>query len=179
MAVNPQPIQYPFIGGYRYDFSSVTFTANGAPLPGIQAIDYGNELKSGEIFSNGTPQKVGATRGQLKPFFTFDILALEYENLITALCLLNGTPGSGYMEVRWDVQVMKQDGQGLNLGPLYVDVVRGAKLEKVTKGYKVGQEGLITKCECSCFYVIENGQVPVGIIAGAAGISPTGKFNLG
>lgn len=176
---NPQPILYPLVNGVRWDFSSVTFAANGVPLPGLVSVDYSQELKAGEVYANGSPQMQGATRGQLKPTFAFDILAEEYENFIFALCALNGTPGSGYMEVRWDCQIAKQDGIGLNLGPLYIDTARSVKLDKVTKGYKSGPEGLQTKCECSLFYILENGQVPVGINPGAAGLSPGGKFNVG
>lgn len=163
MPTNPQPLLYPNINGKRWDFSSLKFAANGSPLPGITSADYGNELAGADVYANGSAQKIGATRGQLKSNLSFDILAEEYENLIFALCVLNETPGSGYMEVRWDLEIQKQDGQGANQGPLFTDICRGAKLKKVAKGYKVGPEGLMTKCECDVFYVIENGQVPVGI----------------
>jgi hypothetical protein len=137
------------------------------------SIDYAQELKAGEVYANGSPQKIGATRGQLKPTASFDILAEEYENLILALCLLNGTPLSGYMEVRADLQVAKQDGQGINLGPLFVDTLRGVKLNKISKGYKLGVEGLLTKCECDLFYILENGQAPDTINPNAP------KFTIG
>lgn len=162
MPTNPQPILYPNINGRRWDWSSITFLLGGTPLPGLQSIDYSQELKAGEVYGSGTPQLLGATRGQLKCTLSFDILAEEYENLIFALCALNGTPGSGYMEVRFDIQVAKQDGQGLFQGPLYVDIIRGAKLDKVSKGYKVGPEGLMTKVESAApFYILENGQAPI------------------
>jgi hypothetical protein len=163
MSTNPQPILYPLVNNRRWDFTSVSFVLSGAPLPGLVAIDYSQELKAGEIYANGSAQKIGATRGQLKPAASFDILAEEYENLVLALCLLNGTPGSGHMEVRWDLQVAKQDGQGLNLGPLFVDTLRGCKLNKVSKGYKTGPEGLLTKCELDLFYILENGNAPIAI----------------
>jgi hypothetical protein len=159
---NPQRLSYPLINGRRWDFSSVTFVADGTPMPGIVSIDFSNELKGGEVYAN-SPQKLGSTRGQYKPTLSFDLLAEEYENFIFALCALNGTPGSGYMEVRWDLQVQKQDGRGLDLGPLYTDLCRGVKLDKVTKGYKSGVEGLVTKCECDVFYILENGQSPLTV----------------
>lgn len=176
---NPQPILYPFVNGRRWDFSAVTFAANGAPFPGLSSIDYGQELKPGEVYANGSPQIQGMTRGQLKPKLSADVLAEEYENLIIALCALNGTPDSGYMEVRWDLQIAKQDGVGEFTGPLYVDLCRGVKIDNVQKSYKSGPEGLLTKIECSLFYILENGQAPVTINPGAAGLGQNGKFVAG
>jgi hypothetical protein len=158
MPTNPTPIPNPLINGYRWDFSALTFTASGAPLPGILDIDYAEELKKGEIYANGTPQKLGETVGQYKPSLSFTILALELENLLTAICAINGTPGSGYMLARFDVRVAKQDGSGLNLGPLYVDLCRGVSINKISSSFKTGQDALAHKIECSNFYLLRNGQ---------------------
>src|SRR5712664_3407563 len=105
------PITYPLIGGLRYDFTAISFFANGTPIVGITKLDYDQELAPTDVYAT-MPQKIGATRGQLKPTATMTMLQLEYELFIVALCALNGTPGSGYMEVRWDMQVLYQDGAG-------------------------------------------------------------------
>ena len=173
MPTNPQPILYPNVPGRRWDYSSVTFTATGVPVPGIVSIAYSHELKGSAVYAAGSPQKLGTTRGQYTPSCSLDILAEEYENFIFALCALNGTPGSGYGEVRWNLSVAKQDGQGLTLGPLYVDEIRGCKIDKVTKGYKTGPEGLLTKLDLDVMYILENGQSLVTINPA----SP--QFNLG
>ena len=78
------------------------------------------------------------------------------------------------MEVRFNLDIAKQDGQGLTTGPLYVDQARGVKLTKVSKGYKTGPEGLLTKCDCDVIYILENGQSPVTVNPGQAG-----NINLG
>lgn len=173
MPTKPQPLSYPLVSQRRWDYSSVTFTATGVPLPGIVSIDWSHELKGAPVYGAGTPQKLGTTRGQYVPTCSIDILAEEYENFIFALCALNGTPGSGYGEIRWDLTVAKQDGQGLTLGPLYVDEIRGAKIDKVSKAYKTGPEGLVTKLDLDVMYILENGQSMVAINPAAP------KFTLG
>lgn len=87
---------------------------------------------------------------------------LEYNALITQLCALNGTPGSGFMEVRFDIQVQKQDGFGSTQGILITDILRGCKLVKADRADKVGPEALQVKCELDLFYILENGQLPIG-----------------
>lgn len=171
MPTNPQVLTYPLINGRRWDFSSISFVANGAPLPGIVSVDFSQELKGAEIYAN-SPQKLGTTRGQLKSTASADMLAEEYENFIFALCALNGTPGSGFMEVRFDVLIQKQDGQGLTQGPLYADRWRGAKLDKVSKGYKSGPEGLLTKLDFDVMYIVENDQYAVTINPAAPRFTP-------
>jgi hypothetical protein len=158
-----QTVTYPLVNGIRYDFSAIQLLASGVPLPGVNAINYSQELKGGEIRQN-SPQLLGMTRGQLKCTASLDIYEDEYQNLLIAVCALNGTPGSGFMEARFDVQVLKQDGTGLNIGPLYADVIKGFKIGKVDHAYKSGPEGLLTKVESDQpFYIIENGQLPIGI----------------
>lgn len=163
MSTFPLPIASPLVNGYRWDFSSITFNASGVPLPGLQSIDYGQEQKKGDVYANGSPQKIGQTVGQNKPSLSFDILALEYEALIFNLCALNGTPGSGYMTVRWDLRIDKQDGSGLTVGQVFTDICHGVSLDKISKGYKMGPEGLLTKCECSLIYLEENAQVALTV----------------
>jgi hypothetical protein len=161
---NATPLQYPLINGYRWDYSAITYAAGGVPLPGVVGVDYAEELKKGEIYANGSPQKIGETLGQLKPTLSFDILAEEYENFIIALCALNGTPGSGYKTVRWDLGIAKQDGSGLTPGPLYKDLCRGVSINKDSSSFKVpGLEGLVQKVECSFFYLYRNGQLALTV----------------
>ena len=155
------PLTYPLINGRRYDFSSITFLANGQPIVGITEINYKQELKPGELYGT-LPQKIGATRGQLKPTASFTMFELEYNALITALCTLNGTTGAGYMEVRFDIQVQKQDGFGSNLGTLITDILRGCKLVSADRAYKSGPDPLQVKVELDLFYIQENGQLPIG-----------------
>lgn len=158
MPTNPLPIPAPLINGYRWDWSAITFTASGAPLPGLQDISYDEELTKGEVYANGSPQKIGETVGQYKSTASFTILALELENLLLALCAINGTPGSGYGTVRWDLRVAKQDGSGITLGPLYVDLLRGVSIKKIGSSFKNGQDALVHKIDLSPFYLLRNGQ---------------------
>lgn len=155
-------LQPPLINGYRHSFSSITFGAGRLTLAGIIAIDYGNEVDSAMVYGT-PPQPLGATKGQLKSNCKFTMLQLEYDAYIAELCALNGTPGSGFLEVRHDIQVAYQDGSGANLTPLIVDVVRGFRLKKPGRSFKAGPEALAVECEGDCFYVLENGRAPFAI----------------
>lgn len=159
----PTPIIYPQVNGVRYNFSAITFRApGGVPIPGIVAIDYSQELKGSLVY--GTPkQPIGRTPGQLKAECKFTMLQLEYENYIEALCLLNGTPASGFLEVAHDIVVQYQDGFGANLGPLITDVIRGFKLEKPGHARKAGPDANVVDCEGTPMYILENGKAPIGI----------------
>jgi hypothetical protein len=158
----PNPILYPNINGTRYSFASITLLGAGLVIPGFIDIDYGNEVDSSMVYGTN-PQPLGATRGQLKSSAKFTMLQLEYYNYIEALCVLNGTPGSGYLEVRHDIQVQYQDGSGITLGPLITDVIRGFRLKKPGRSFKAGPEALAVSCEGDCFYIAENGKLPFGV----------------
>jgi hypothetical protein len=159
------PIQYPLINGVRYDYSAISYGSSafaGLPMVGITEIEYSQELAGGDV--RGTlPQQMGATRGQLKTDGSFTILLLEYDNLIQQLCVINGTPGSGFMEARWDLLVQYQALVSGAPGPLIQDTIRGMKLKKVNKAHKAGPDALVVKCDVEFFYALENGRAPLGI----------------
>jgi hypothetical protein len=169
---NPISMPVPLVNGYRWSYSAITFLVSGAPVL-LQSIDYWQEVKATPVYGNGARHILGYAAGQIKAGCSFDILAEEYENLILALCQINLTPGSGFMDVPFDLKVAKQDGTGMNAGPMFTDVLRGTKLDKVSKGYKLGDGGLVNKCECSLLYIEQNGQLPIGT-APTAVPAPTG-----
>jgi hypothetical protein len=159
------PVFYPLVNGNRWSFASITFYANGIPIPGVTEINYGQELAPGELYGTN-PQKLGETVGQLKPTASFTIYELEYYNLINALCALaasqgTGAPNSGYMQAHFDILVQKQE----NFGPIAQDVLRGCKFKKAERGYKSGPDGLMTKIELSLFYIQENGNIPLSVVS--------------
>jgi hypothetical protein len=167
----PFPIPYPLLNGNRYSFSSIGFLASGQEIVGVTSIDYDQELKPGDVYGT-SPQLIGATKGQLKVTASLMMLQWEYENFITALCALNGTPGSGYMEARFDYVVQFQDGVGANQGPLFTHILRGCKIAKETDGYKVGPEANATKIELHHFYTIKSGNLPMVVTGTSAGFIP-------
>lgn len=166
MSTLPVPL-YPQINGVRTDFSSITFLANGAPIPGITEINYGQELKGGEV--RGTPiQVIGYTPGQLKAKADFSILQLEWNLMIPILAALaSGTPLSGYMQARFDIMVQYQ----LPQSPLMiVDILRGCKISNHDMSNKLGPDALLEKVELELFYVLKNGVAPV--VYGPNGMTP-------
>lgn len=158
----PPSLLYPYVNGVRYNYSAITFRASGLAIPGIVAIDYSQELKGQLVY--GTPkQPIGRTPGQLKAECKFTMLQLEYELYIEQLCILNGTPGSGFLEVPHDIIVSYQDGFGANIGPLIVDTIRGFKLEKPGHSRKAGPDANVVDCEGTPMFILENGKAPIGI----------------
>jgi hypothetical protein len=163
MPTPPVPILYPQINGVRYGYSSIVFGVNGRPIAGIDSIDYSQSLKAG-IIRGTLPNIQGATRGQLEAKCSFTMYLQEYYNYIAALQVLNGTPGSGHMEVRHDIQLTYQDTIGPFIGPLIVDVVRGFKIEEASRAFKSDNGALMVKVDCdSVFYILENGAAPIGL----------------
>lgn len=166
MSTLPIPL-YPAINGLRCDFSCITFLANGAPIAGITEINYGQELKGGEV--RGTPiQQIGATPGQLKAKADFTMLQLEWNLLIPVLAVLaSGTPASGYMQARFDIMVQYQ----LPSSPaIIVDVLRGCKVSNHDMSNKSGSDALQEKVELELFYILKNGVAPV--VYGPGGMLP-------
>lgn len=155
----PQP-SYPAVNGARTDFTSITLLANGAPIPGITEINYSQELKAGEVF--GTPvQMIGATTGQLKCKADFTILQLEWNLFIPVLSVLaSGSPASGYMQARFDIQVQYQFAGS---PAMIVDIIRGAKVSNHEQSNKSGPDALMVKVELQPFYILANGSAPVVI----------------
>lgn len=149
---------YPAVNGQRTDFTSIILGINGAPIPGITEINYGQELKGGEV--RGTPiQPIGYTPGQLKPKADFTILQLEWNLLIPVLAqLASGTPISGYMQARVDITV-----QYVLPGTFAVitDVLRGCRVSNHEMSNKSGTDALMEKVELELFYVIKNGVAPI------------------
>lgn len=162
------PILYPLVNGVRYSFSSIGFLVGGQEIVGVTEISYDQELKPGDVYGT-SPQLIGATKGQLKVTASLVMLQLEYEAFIAALCQLNGTPGSGYMEVRADYVVQFQDGYGVNQGPLFTHILRGCKISKETDGYKVGPDANGTKVELHHFYTQKSGNLPMVTTGNSSG----------
>lgn len=156
------PVQYPFINGVRYDYSSISFIANNTRIVGITEISYKQSLEPGEVYGT-LAQKIGVTRGQHKAEASFTILQLEYQNMINDLCILNDTPGSGYMETRFDILVQYQDGVGPNQGPLIQDEIRSAKIKSVDHARKAGNEANMVKVELDISFIVENGNMPLQV----------------
>lgn len=159
MSTLPQPA-YPQINGARCDYSCLTFLANGAPIPGVLEVNYGQELKGNAVY--GTPiQPIGYTPGQLKPKADFTILQLEWNLLLPILATLaSGNAGSGYMQARFDIQVQYQLPQS---PAMIVDILRGCKIVNHDMSNKSGPEALMEKVELELFYVLKNGIAPVVI----------------
>ncbi len=165
------PIPYPLVNGVRYSFSSIGFLASGQEIVGITEINYDQELKPGDVYGT-SPQLIGATKGQLKNTASLLMLQYEYENFISALCTLNGTPGSGYMEARMDYVVQFQDGTPSNPGPLFQHILRGCKIMKETDGYKVGPDANGTKIDLHLFYIEKSGNLPMVVTGNTSGFIP-------
>ena len=140
---------YPQVNGNRYSWASAEVTINGKRIRGIKEISYSNGLEPGEVRGTG-PQKLGRTRGDLKPEASFTILKQEYYELIAAL-------GEGYLEVEFDIVVQYSERNA----PIITDEIKACRLKKPDHSYSQSTEAMVVKCDLDCMYVIENGIKPI------------------
>lgn len=166
MGFTPQyPIVNPLINGVRYDYSSILIMPGGLPMVGIQEISYKNTRNPANVFGS-LPQRLGTTTGQVTAEASITMLLLEYQNLITQLNALAASqfgagPFSGFMLACFDIPVQYQYGAG----PLIQDVIKGCSIKEADRSFKQGPDALVVKIELNPAYVIENGSVPLPVLA--------------
>lgn len=110
--------EFPLVNGVMHDFTSIEFTIGGTVRPNVKDIKYTMELAPTDVF--GTPaQKVGRTRGQLKPECSATFYKSEFDDLVFGL-------GLGYMESVFNIVVNFSD-PGTDI---HTDKVLGCRIMK-------------------------------------------------
>jgi len=110
--------EFPLVNGTMHDFTSIEFTMNGTVRPKVKEISYTLELAPTDVY--GTPaQKVGRTRGQLKPEASVTMYKAEFDDLVFTL-------GLGYMESVFNIVVNYSD-PGTDI---HTDELKGCRIMK-------------------------------------------------
>ena len=160
-------LNYPTINGQRYSFASCRFLTAGLPSVGITSVTFDQDLEPGQVYSI-LAQKIGRTKGQLKPTASFEMLEAEYMQMIPALCEIAGTPGSGWMEAVFDMLIQYSE----NWSPMHMVFLRGCRIKKETATWKAGSEALFTKVDLDLFYYMRDGQAPLSVFSTAPAFIP-------
>lgn len=143
---------YPLVNGNRYSWASIEIVINGLRFRGFKEISYSNGLEPGEMRGQGV-QKLGRTRGELKPEASITIFLQEYMLLIAALA----PTGEGYLETEFDITVSYSDRNQ----PIITDTLVGCRLKKPDRSASQGTDALAVKCDLDLMFVKENGLSPI------------------
>lgn len=142
-------MDYPLINGVRHDYSSAEISLKGKKYVGIKEIMYSNKLEAVDVYG-AHAQKLGRTRGQLKPTASITMFKQEYQELIDDL-------GDGYMEVSFDITVSYADTGSSTI----TDKIIGARFTSDDDSHSEGSDPLIVKCDLNIMYVDRNGKKPL------------------
>jgi len=143
---------YPQVNGNRYSWASVEIAIGSLRFKGFKGIEYSNNLEPGEVRGTG-PQKLGRTRGDLKPEASFEIYKQEYYLLIAALAV----NGAGFMETEFGIVVSYSDRNQ----PIITDEIIGCRIKKPAHSGSQGTDAMVVKVDLDIMMVIENGLKPI------------------
>lgn len=144
----PISIDYPLINGTRFEYASIEIKAAGKRYVGVKSIDYSQDLEPGQVYGTHA-QKIGRTRGELKPDGSMEMYKEEATNLIVGL-------GPGYMEVVFDIVVNYSE--GLNI---VTDTIKGCRIKKVSDSHSQGTDAITTKLDLDVMSILFNGIKPM------------------
>jgi len=139
---------YPTVNGNRFSWSSVEIKFDGKRYLGVKNVNYSQELAPGQVYGNHA-QKLGRTRGELKPEGSLEMYKEEADELIEAL-------GDGYMEKNFDVPIVYSE-----FGRTKKVVLHGCRIKKVDDSHSQGTEALTTKLELDVMWIERNGKKPL------------------
>ena len=133
------PTAYPTINGFAHEMNTARITANGKEYVGISSIDYDTELSPGEV--RGTrAQLLARTRGSHKASSSMEMSKRDGQDFLDNL-------GDGYGGVVFDV-VASYPGDPAT-SDMITDVVRGARITKVSQSASEGDEAIMMKFDLS------------------------------
>lgn len=140
---------YPLVNGNRYSWASVEIAVNNLRLKGVKELSFKNGLEPGEMRGTG-PQKLGRTRGDLKPEAAITLYMQEFYALQAAL-------GEGYMEVEFGIVASFSDRNQ----PIVTVEIIGCRIKSEDHSFSQGTDALTVKCDLDVMMVITNGVKPI------------------
>ncbi len=139
---------YPDINGNRFEWASVEIRCDGRRYLGCKSLSYSQELAPGEVWGNHA-QKIGRTRGELKPEGSLEMFKEEADDLISAF-------GDGYMEKAFDVVA-----NYVETFRIQTVVLHGCRIKKVDDSHSQGTDALTTKFDLDVMWIERNGKKPL------------------
>jgi hypothetical protein len=152
-----QPLQYPFVNGFRPSWASIEFRtalaggAPSAPNPAFQSIDY--KATTERKKTRGTNVKpFGKTRGTAD--FTCKIKMLLHEwNILAGQLAQLSTTGSAYGTVYFQLQVQYAEANMT----IITDTIIGCTLDTAEQSSSDGVEDIMVESELSPLDILRNG----------------------
>jgi hypothetical protein len=142
-------LSFPLVNGTYFEFADIEIQVFGLTFMGVKEISYSQELAPGEVYGTH-PQKIGRTRGILKPEGSMSLYKEEYDQLTTLLAL-GGVVG--FMESIFDIMVSYQ-----TLTNFQVDILQGCRIKKSDNNHQQGTDPLLVKCDLDIMNILENGK---------------------
>ena len=142
------PVNYPQINGNRYSWSSIELRVLGKRILGVKSVDFAQALEPGEVYGTHA-QKIGRTRGELKPTGSIEMNKEEAEDLVNTL-------GDGYMEVPFDVVIAFRE-----LTTISTAIIHGARIKNMDSSHSQGTDALMMKLELDVMWIEINGKKPL------------------
>jgi len=142
------PLQFPLVNGNRYAWSSVRIQANGQRYVGVKGVNYSQEVAPGEVYGTHA-QKIGRTRGEVKPEASIELYKEEFDALINDL-------GDGFYEVEFEVVVSFDES-----GRVITDQIHSCRIKKPDSGHSQGPDALTVKVDLDVMWIEYSGKKPL------------------
>jgi hypothetical protein len=139
------------INGHRFSWNSGEFRFNGLLMVGVKSLNYKRALKGGLVRGVG-PNPIGRTAGEAEYTGDFEILRLEYENLMASL------GGVGVQEVVFPITAKFSEGFGLYM---VNDLIPSVRIEEEDFSNAQGTDASMVKCSFSSLNMLINGTTAV------------------
>ena len=143
------------VNGHCYDYSSIRFMSDNLALPVIERIveiSYEHSMEVGELRGRGAGI-YGTTRGQYNTQGSVSLYKEDWDLFRPGLIALPTPPGGGFMEKRFNVQVVYGE-FGSNT---VVDVLRTVRVVGAAHSRSRSTDALMVNLTFHIMQIFENG----------------------
>lgn len=123
-----QPLAYPLINGFRYDFSCIELRMKNKRRRGFTDINYTTSREHGDVEADGE-EKIGRTAGRVRDEASVTMLKAEADDLFAEL-------GDGFGKKSFDIIASYSDDSRT-----HTDALRGCCIKSVGNAHQAGGSG--------------------------------------
>lgn len=144
----PSSIPYPLVNGHRFSWNSLELRFNGLLFVGVKSLNYKPSLQPG-LVRGTSPLPIGRTKGEAEFTGDFEMLRLEWEQLLLSL----GAPLRGFGEVSFPITAAY-----FEVGsPVVLDTVVGARVGEADVSNAQGTDASSVKASFGAMNIFLNG----------------------
>lgn len=142
----PEPMQYPMINGFRYDFSCIELRMKNKRRRGFTDINYTTSREHGDVEADGE-EKIGVTPGRVRDEASVTMLKEEADALIAE-------NGDRFGTKPFDIVVSYSSDSGN-----HTDTLRGCRIKSVGNAHQAGGNGgLVVPIQLNVMQILINGK---------------------